>query len=227
MSTLYLFPKLRISSMSSFFPLPRRQFFNDEHCYGGITSSFVRKPEKIIDMPLNSDVFKVLHGYNAPQQVHIIQGDHEGRAIIVSWVTPDEAGSSTVSSSEKADRLRKKIIRYQDPIHGSGEGLDRRYVDSESFCKWSEQITAQQHLIADALTSIKAQSVVAPAPEVPNVIDVQEEHATSAIQGRLELSREDPILMPEHNVITIQSKRISYDLSSEKAVLRPLKDVWT
>ncbi|KAK9157234.1 hypothetical protein Scep_003808 [Stephania cephalantha] len=37
-------------------------------CYGGIISSFLRQPEKIIDMPLNSDVCKVLHGYNAPQQ---------------------------------------------------------------------------------------------------------------------------------------------------------------
>lgn len=29
-------------------------------------------------------------------KVHITQGDHEGRGVIVSWVTPDEPGSSTV-----------------------------------------------------------------------------------------------------------------------------------
>lgn len=38
-------------------------------CNGGITSSFVRKVEKTIDMPLDSDVFRVPPGYNAPQQV--------------------------------------------------------------------------------------------------------------------------------------------------------------
>lgn len=40
-------------------------------CKGGKTSTFVRKVEKAIDMPLDSDVFQVPHGYNAPQQVYI------------------------------------------------------------------------------------------------------------------------------------------------------------
>ncbi|KAH6780086.1 purple acid phosphatase 10 [Perilla frutescens var. hirtella] len=65
-------------------------------CNGGITSSFVRSPEKSGDMPLDSDVFKVPPGYNAPQQVHITQGDLVGKAVIVSWVTADEPGSNTV-----------------------------------------------------------------------------------------------------------------------------------
>ncbi|KAJ6707922.1 PURPLE ACID PHOSPHATASE [Salix viminalis] len=65
-------------------------------CHGGKTSSFVRKVEKTIDMPLDSDVFKVPPGYNAPQQVHITQGDHVGKGVIVSWVTADESGSDTV-----------------------------------------------------------------------------------------------------------------------------------
>ena len=38
-------------------------------CNGGLTSSFVRKVEKTVDMPLDSDVFAVAPGYNAPQQV--------------------------------------------------------------------------------------------------------------------------------------------------------------
>lgn len=38
-------------------------------CRGGTTSSFVRKVEKTIDMPMDSDVFSVPPGYNAPQQV--------------------------------------------------------------------------------------------------------------------------------------------------------------
>ncbi|BBH09355.1 Purple acid phosphatase 5, partial [Prunus dulcis] len=65
-------------------------------CNGGKTSSFVRKVEKSGVMPLDSDVFKVPPGYNAPQQVHITQGDQLGKAVIVSWVTVDEPGSNTV-----------------------------------------------------------------------------------------------------------------------------------
>lgn len=38
-------------------------------CNGGMTSSFVRKEEKSVDMPLDSDVFAEPPGYNAPQQV--------------------------------------------------------------------------------------------------------------------------------------------------------------
>ncbi|KAJ0759433.1 putative purple acid phosphatase [Helianthus annuus] len=39
---------------------------------GGVTSSFVRNEEKSIDMPFDSDVFRVPSGYNAPQQVIIL-----------------------------------------------------------------------------------------------------------------------------------------------------------
>lgn len=67
-------------------------------CYGdaGITSTFIRSMWPSIDIPLNHEVFKVPKGYNAPQQVHITQGDYDGKAVIVSWVTPDEPGSSKV-----------------------------------------------------------------------------------------------------------------------------------
>ncbi|ERN01269.1 hypothetical protein AMTRI_Chr03g53420 [Amborella trichopoda] len=65
-------------------------------CNGGVTSLFVRKVEPTKDMPLDSDVFRVPPGYNAPQQVHITQGDHDGKGVIVSWVTPSEPGSNTV-----------------------------------------------------------------------------------------------------------------------------------
>ncbi|KAL8556156.1 hypothetical protein ACS0TY_003808 [Phlomoides rotata] len=75
---------------------------------GGITSSFVRKVEKSIDMPLDSDVFKVPPGYNAPQQVHITQGDDVGKAMIVSWVTVEEAGSKTVHYwAENSNHIKK------------------------------------------------------------------------------------------------------------------------
>lgn len=67
-----------------------------EFCNGGITSTYVRNDDLSLDMPLDSDVFRVPPGYNAPQQVHITQGDYEGRGVIISWITPDEPGSNTV-----------------------------------------------------------------------------------------------------------------------------------
>ncbi|KAJ8555543.1 hypothetical protein K7X08_013039 [Anisodus acutangulus] len=65
-------------------------------CRAGITSDYVRNYNSNMDMPLNSDVFRVPPGYNAPQQVYITQGDHEGKGVIVSWTTPDEPGSNAV-----------------------------------------------------------------------------------------------------------------------------------
>ena len=38
-------------------------------CNGGISSSYSRSNDISADMPLNSDVFALPHGYNAPQQV--------------------------------------------------------------------------------------------------------------------------------------------------------------
>ncbi|GLJ05564.1 hypothetical protein SUGI_0020310 [Cryptomeria japonica] len=70
--------------------------FSGMPCFGGITSTYVRKTEASMDMPMDSDVFSIPQGYNAPQQVHITQGDHVGRRVIVSWVTTSEPGSNTV-----------------------------------------------------------------------------------------------------------------------------------
>ncbi|KAK4258586.1 hypothetical protein QN277_005021 [Acacia crassicarpa] len=89
-----------------------------ETCNGGKTSAFVRKDEKATDMPLDSDVFKVPSGYNAPQQVHITQGDLVGKAVIVSWVTQDETGSSVVrywsekSKEKKVAKGKYTMYRY-------------------------------------------------------------------------------------------------------------------
>ncbi|KAI4389948.1 hypothetical protein MLD38_002112 [Melastoma candidum] len=64
--------------------------------YGGRTSGYVRGLNYSADMPLDSDVFRVPPGYNAPQQVHITQGDYVGKGVIISWITADEPGSNTV-----------------------------------------------------------------------------------------------------------------------------------
>lgn len=62
----------------------------------GVTSNYVRPQWASTDMPLDYPAFATPQGYNAPQQVHITQGDYEGKAVIVSWVTTSEPGSSEV-----------------------------------------------------------------------------------------------------------------------------------
>lgn len=62
----------------------------------GLTSSFVRSEWPAVDIPLENEVFALPKGHNAPQQVHITQGDYDGKAVIISWVTPDGPGTSQV-----------------------------------------------------------------------------------------------------------------------------------
>ncbi|XP_076897541.1 purple acid phosphatase 2-like [Bidens hawaiensis] len=91
---------------------------------GGFTSSFVRTDAKSVDMPFTSDVFSHPPGYNAPQQVHITQGDHVGRAVIVSWVTLSEPGSSTVvywaHNTRKRLNATGRVTRYTYYNYTSG-----------------------------------------------------------------------------------------------------------
>ncbi|XP_019156107.1 PREDICTED: purple acid phosphatase 1-like isoform X3 [Ipomoea nil] len=81
-------------------------------CDGGVTSSYVRNslsaspnPEDV-DMPLDSDVFRVPHGSNAPQQVHITQGDYEGKGVIISWTT-HKHGSKAVHYWAENSRAKR------------------------------------------------------------------------------------------------------------------------
>ncbi|RWR74377.1 purple acid phosphatase [Cinnamomum micranthum f. kanehirae] len=93
-------------------------------CNGGSTSSFIRKDEKAVDMPLDSDVFRVPPGYNAPQQVHITQGDHVGKGVIISWVTMDEPGSNMVlywrSKSKQKFQKKGTVTSYKFYNYTSG-----------------------------------------------------------------------------------------------------------
>lgn len=92
-------------------------------CNGGITGNFVRKKYSP-DMPLDSDVFQVPSGYNAPQQVHITQGDMDGSGVIISWITPDEPGSNMVYYwSENSNHKYKAegiFVRYKFFNYTSG-----------------------------------------------------------------------------------------------------------
>ncbi|KAF2287245.1 hypothetical protein GH714_039435 [Hevea brasiliensis] len=54
-----------------------------ENGSAGITSTFIRSEWPSTDIPLDN-------------QVHITQGDYDGKAVIISWVTADETGLSIV-----------------------------------------------------------------------------------------------------------------------------------
>lgn len=90
----------------------------------GVTSRYVRRLQASVDMPMDSDVFQVPPGYNAPQQVHITQGDHVGRSVIVSWVTPSEPGSSTVLYGPENNKYKYeakgRLTRYKFYNYTSG-----------------------------------------------------------------------------------------------------------
>ncbi|KAK4757223.1 hypothetical protein SAY87_007350 [Trapa incisa] len=76
--------------------------------HGGKTSSFVRKQRKSVCMPINSDVFQEPPGFNSPQQVHITQGNYDGNAVIVSWVTPKYPRSTRVHYWSEKNPSQKK-----------------------------------------------------------------------------------------------------------------------
>ncbi|KAI9117558.1 hypothetical protein K1719_011724 [Acacia pycnantha] len=71
-----------------------------------ITSSFIRSEWPSVDIPLDNEVFAVPKGHNAPQQVHITQGDYDGKAVIISWVTPDEPGPSKVQYGKSDNKYQ-------------------------------------------------------------------------------------------------------------------------
>ncbi|XP_074591277.1 phosphoenolpyruvate phosphatase-like isoform X1 [Curcuma longa] len=62
----------------------------------GSTSPYVRSEYPSTDIPLDNEAFVIPEGFNSPQQVHITQGDYDGKAVIVSWVTTSEPGPSEV-----------------------------------------------------------------------------------------------------------------------------------
>lgn len=56
--------------------------------------------------------------------MHITQGDHDGKGLIVSWVTPSAPGSSEVRFGVEEERLDQvavgKVFRYRYSNYTSG-----------------------------------------------------------------------------------------------------------
>ncbi|KAM7511577.1 hypothetical protein LguiB_010452 [Lonicera macranthoides] len=80
----------------------------------GVTSTFIRSEWPSVDIPLDDKAFAIPKGHNAPQQVHITQGDYDGKAVIISWVTPDEPGRSQViygTSEKKYDFKAEGMVK--------------------------------------------------------------------------------------------------------------------
>ncbi|KAI3894479.1 hypothetical protein MKX03_013810 [Papaver bracteatum] len=77
-----------------------------EDSKAGLTSTFIRKQWPSKDIPLDNEVFAVPTGHNAPQQVHITQGDYDGKAVIVSWVTTEIPGPSKVQYGKSEEQLQ-------------------------------------------------------------------------------------------------------------------------
>ncbi|KAL5557614.1 hypothetical protein UlMin_039850 [Ulmus minor] len=77
-------------------------------CDGGITSTFVRKPTASVDIPVED--FPPPKGYNAPEQVHITQGDRVGKSVIVSWVTPSKPRPNFLTYWEHANKKNQQIV---------------------------------------------------------------------------------------------------------------------
>lgn len=62
----------------------------------GHTSHYTRKLEAAVDIPEDSPILAPPPGYNAPEQIHLTQGDYEGKAVFVSWITPSAPDVSEV-----------------------------------------------------------------------------------------------------------------------------------
>ncbi|CAM8960177.1 unnamed protein product [Rhodiola kirilowii] len=118
----------------------------------GVTSAYVRSEYPSRDIPLDHEVFQVPKGYNAPQQVRITQGDYEGKAVLISWVTPDEPGQSIVQygTSEKSyDRaaggsmLNYTFYKYQSGYihHCLVDGLE---YDTKYYYKIGDGDSARE-----------------------------------------------------------------------------------
>ncbi|KAL0689424.1 hypothetical protein Bca4012_089102 [Brassica carinata] len=60
-------------------------------CHGGRTSSYVRRLEETVDMPLDSDVFRVPPGFNAPQHTDhlLLKRDLYGFVVVLSQIISD------------------------------------------------------------------------------------------------------------------------------------------
>ncbi|CAM6012210.1 unnamed protein product [Sphagnum balticum] len=89
----------------------------------GRTSQYMRKTSATIDLPYTDPLVTAPPGENAPQQVHITQGDLVGKAVIVSWVTVQQSAPKVWYGIKQGDYSRVKegqTTRYKFYNYTSG-----------------------------------------------------------------------------------------------------------
>ncbi|KAH8944817.1 hypothetical protein BDL97_12G005200 [Sphagnum fallax] len=89
----------------------------------GRTSQYMRKTSASIDLPYTDPLVTAPPGENAPQQVHITQGDLVGKAVIVSWVTVQQSAPKVWYGIKQGDYSRVKegqTTRYKFYNYTSG-----------------------------------------------------------------------------------------------------------
>lgn len=133
---------------------------------GGKTSGFLRSADLSLDMPLDSDVFQAPPGYNAPEQVHITQGDLVGKGVIVSWTTPDEPGSNIVTYWDENSNEKKTaegiVLTYKYVNYTSGYIHHCTITGLEFDTKYYYEVGA-----GDSKRQFWFSTPPAPGPDVP------------------------------------------------------------
>ncbi|CAN5957290.1 unnamed protein product [Sphagnum jensenii] len=89
----------------------------------GTTSQYMRKSSASIDLPYTDPLVTAPPGENAPQQVHITQGDLVGKAVTVSWVTVQQFAPKVWYGIKQGDYSRVQegqTTRYKFYNYPSG-----------------------------------------------------------------------------------------------------------
>ncbi|KAL2892950.1 Purple acid phosphatase 25 [Bienertia sinuspersici] len=97
---------------------------NNIFCHAAKTSGYTRSTNASADMP--AEAFPAPPGFNAPEQVHITQGDCGGRGVIISWVTPYKNDYASIVRYWKACdpkhvfKARSRVYTYSYYNYTSG-----------------------------------------------------------------------------------------------------------
>ncbi|XP_073526426.1 uncharacterized protein [Phyllobates terribilis] len=116
-------------------------------CHGGVTSTYRRHSEPSIEIPIQN--FPPPPGHNAPEQVHLSQGDMTGRAMIVSWVTPVDRQPNKVVywKADEGKKARKHEVsestKYKYYKYTSGHIHHALLKDLEYDTKYFYEIGAR------------------------------------------------------------------------------------
>ncbi|KAJ4809273.1 Purple acid phosphatase [Rhynchospora pubera] len=136
-------------------------------CNAGVTSTYRRRLEASADMPLDADVFQLFDDDNPdiPQQIHITQGDYDGSAVIVSWITQNDVATSTVhygTLSYRQHSAQGNVTQYKYSNYTSGYIHHCTLMDLEFNSTYGGTISANGSVRTFSFTTPPE-----PGPDVP------------------------------------------------------------